>query len=74
MGKYITVELKEVKPKTKVYSVTTKSKETELGVIKWYPAWRRYCFFPSSEYDTVWDFSCLHEVATFIKDLMDARK
>jgi hypothetical protein len=37
---------------------------TRLGEIRWFPAWRQYCFYP--EYSTVWNDECLHEVARYL--------
>ena len=43
-----------------------------LGCIKWYSAWRQYCWFQAE--DIVMAKSCLDDVSHFIKQLMDARK
>ena len=37
-----------------------------LGEIKWFGAWRKFCFYPSS--DTVWDNKCLQELVNFLND------
>jgi len=42
--KWLKIILKEIKPKTKVYSVWSKCSNCEIGEIKWYPQWRSYCF------------------------------
>ncbi len=44
----------------------------ELGVVKWHSPWRRYAFFPGA--DTLYDGSCLHELTTFIDQLMHERE
>jgi len=44
---------------------------TELGAIKWYAPWRRYVFFPDP--GTLYDVSCLREIAAFIELQMEAR-
>lgn len=36
-----------------------------LGQIKWFAAWRRYCFYPEPE--TVFEQICLREIAEFIE-------
>jgi len=55
--------------KTKIYQV--RSKETPhflLGEIKWYPAFRCYSFFASS--NTIFETQCLQDIANFIDVLM----
>ena len=44
----------------------------EIGRIKWYGAWRQYCFFPNE--DTVWSRGCIREVHIFINNLTEERK
>lgn len=41
---------------------------TCLGEIKWYGAWRKFCFFPvqRQDYYTVWDTKCLKVLIDFI--------
>jgi hypothetical protein len=41
---------------------------TVLGRVKWYAAWRRYCFFPSAE--VLFDRNCLAQVVAFIDERM----
>ena len=74
-NKYIEFKLLERKPKTSVYSVSN-IKQVELdglilGIIKWFPSWRQYCFFP--EADCVFNIHCLNDIKEFIQDLMDER-
>ena len=54
---------------TKAY-VRTKD-ETVIGIVKWYPAWRRYCFFPDSE--TLYDSQCMKDISAYIDELMELR-
>ena len=58
--------VKEEKPKTKVFSVISKASDCELGEIKWHPAWRHYCFFPTTDFETIWSDRCLIELSDFI--------
>lgn len=44
--------------KTKIVSVY--SGAFNVGTIKWFSKWRRYCFFPLS--DMVFDINCLMEI------------
>jgi hypothetical protein len=46
--------------KTKIWRVSCGQ---ELGLIKWFAAWRRYVFVPVDR--TVYDASCLTEVSNF---------
>lgn len=53
--------------KTAVYEVTDKERTVILGYIKWWGAWRKYCFFPESK--TVFDLHCLKAMATTLEFL-----
>jgi hypothetical protein len=53
--------------KTKVYLVLNKSNGDEIGLIKWYRAWRQYCFFPYI--NTVFHDGCLEEIRNFLSEL-----
>lgn len=35
-----------------------------LGEVKWWGAWRRYCFFPAPE--TLFEPTCLRDIADFL--------
>jgi len=48
--------------KTKIVKVINKSSGNELGEISWYGSWRQYCFFPTVEFDTVWNNTCLKDI------------
>lgn len=37
-----------------------------LGIVKWWGAWRRYCYCPTGS--TVHEQVCLREIAKFIED------
>lgn len=43
-----------------------------LGFIKWYGAWRQYCFFP--EGSTIFNKGCMLDVTDFIDQLMEERR
>jgi len=49
---------------TNVYDVLSLD-NVLLGTIRWYGAWRKYCFYPEAE--TLYEETCLSEVAEFIK-------
>ena len=42
-----------------------------IGVIRWYPQWRQYCFFPTE--GTVYSKGCLKDIANFIENQMKLR-
>jgi len=54
-------------PRTNVYSVISKRSGFNLGQIKWYGAWRQYCFFPCGE--TIWNKDCLADIQKFLKEI-----
>lgn len=49
--------------KTLRWMVTTVDETQYLGLVSWYPPWRRYCFTPGQ--GTVFEQDCLREIATF---------
>ena len=69
---YITFKLVEEKPKTKVWQCCNKKSGGELGIVKWYPAWRQYCYFPTVQ--AVYSDGCLQDIADFIEGQMRLRK
>ncbi len=64
-GKYFYIQ-KEERPgrKTPILRVTNNS-GAHLGEIKWYGAWRKFCFFPANE--TIWDDKCLEDLVSFVR-------
>ena len=69
--KYLQFIVKEQKPKTKVIAVVNKTHAEEIGIIKWFPRWRQYCFFP---YDrTIWNKKCLDDINDMITELTPVR-
>ena len=69
---YIKFELIDKNPKTNVYSVKNKNSDDLLGFIKWYSAWRQYCFFPVNS--TVYSRGCMKDINDFINKIMEERK
>jgi hypothetical protein len=53
------------------YLVIAKEDEILLGIIEWFPKWRRYVFAPSSY--TVFEQTCLRDIARFLDELREAR-
>jgi hypothetical protein len=59
--KYFKIHREDIEGrKTPIYHIETIDGTIYLGRIKWFPAWRKYCFFP--EEDTIWDVKCLEEI------------
>lgn len=60
--KYFVIDKQAPKPgcKTSRYPLRSRNGDYILGVIKWYGAWRQFCFFPQPE--TLWSVGCLHDV------------
>ena len=52
--------------KTKIFSVRAKEDDTFIGLVKWFGAWRKYCFFPIE--NTVFEQDCLRDIAQFIEE------
>lgn len=65
--KYICFELKEEKPKTKVYNCINNKSSYVIGQIKWFPSWRQYCFYPFGY--TVFSKGCLNDITDFINEI-----
>lgn len=49
--------------KTKVWRVYSTHNGSWLGQVRWFPQWRRYCFYPGAT--VVMDSACLTEAASF---------
>jgi hypothetical protein len=50
--------------KTLVYVVRNLADDSLLGRVSFWPAWRKYVFFPAES--TLFDCACLLEIATFV--------
>lgn len=59
--------------KTKSWLVVARDDQwTPLGDVKWFARWRKYCFFPRQE--TVYEETCMKEIAEFIVDRTNEHK
>jgi len=72
--KYISKEYKYIsfvesgqKPKTKVYQCINNTHQTVLGLVRWHPAWRQYCYFTLIE--AVYSSGCLNDITDFLNTL-----
>ena len=61
---YLLFIFRERAKKTNVYEVASKTHGICLGIIKWKPTWRQYCFFPYE--GTHWNHQCLKDVEDFL--------
>lgn len=52
--------------KTKIWVIYNKNNTVHLGVVKWYPQWRQYCFFPTN--GTILSVDCMSVIEQFIID------
>ena len=57
---------------TKIWRIGPKAGGPELGVVKWFPAWRRYTFCPSM--GTTYDAACLQDLSEFCETETQNRK
>jgi hypothetical protein len=57
---------------TSVWSVRNNRSKEELGIVKWYPAWRQYSYFPTVQ--AVYSAGCLMDIIDFIKQLKAGRE
>jgi hypothetical protein len=64
--KFIEVESRSIK--TKTWEVRSFHSNIKLGEIQWWPAWRQYVLFPENQ--TLWNHSCLSEIAEFMQRKM----
>lgn len=64
-GKYFFI-VKEIilNKKTPILYIFSNDK-TLLGNIKWYGAWRKFCFYPNK--DSIWDNYCLNDLTNFLE-------
>ena len=53
--------------KTFIWSVMDRDECYALGTIKWYGHWRGYAFFPEPHEETLYEQTCLREIADFIE-------
>ena len=66
--KYFSFEKAYVKSNESPYwFCTSKSSNYPLGVVKWFPDWKQFCFFPEEE--TVFSTGCLNDVVDFVTQL-----
>ena len=67
ISKYLEFNMLEKKPKTEVYEIVSKRNKERLGIIKWFPRWRQYAFFPES--GTIFNVECILDIVSFTRGL-----
>lgn len=58
--------------KTKRFEITNAQWGSQLGEIRWYTPWRKYCFYPFDS--TIFDMTCLQVIQEKLNQLMQERK
>jgi len=58
--------------KTKVFVVQNKENGVVLGTVRWFGSFRQYSFYPAEH--TVFEKTCLRDIADFMAQLMEERK
>ena len=71
-AKWIDILIRRDTGKTFVWVVRAKQDDAELGEIRWFGRWRGYAFFPRAE--TLYEATCLRDIAEFIEVQMRARR
>jgi hypothetical protein len=66
------IRFEQLESRVNFWFVRARKTDIAIGFIKYYPAWRHYCFFPLP--DTVYSNRCLIEIAMFIQKLAKGRK
>lgn len=64
-GKYLSITFKKDLGKTQIYTVKLKQYDLELGLIKWYPPWNTYSFYPHNA--SIHSPDSLTEILSFLK-------
>ena len=56
--------------KTDIWIVYPRSGSAQLGEVKFFGAWRKFCFFPGAA--MIFDCSCLRDIAEFCEQVTNA--
>jgi hypothetical protein len=66
--KYLTfVQTDQAEKKTSTWECKNTRSGTTLGIVKWYPSWRQYCYFPTVQ--AVYSAGCFDDISHFINQL-----
>ena len=66
VNKHIVFSLAHRETKTNVWEVLNTWAHCCIGIVKWYPPLRHYCFFPYA--DSVFCDRCLIKIGQFVKE------
>ena len=69
---YIHFEELAPKPKTKVWSCKNNKSKEQLGVVKYHPGWRQYCYFPTVQ--AIYSAGCMDDISAFLNQVNKAHK
>lgn len=65
-------QLRKTGAVTDVYHLYNKADtNTVIAVIKWLPAWRKYCLFPAPQ--TIFEIDCLKDITLFLRHVQQER-
>ena len=65
---FISFKMTDKKLRTTTWLCINNRSGSELGIIKWYGAWRQYCYFPTAQ--AVYSKGCLEDIAQFLRELI----
>jgi hypothetical protein len=65
---YITFQLIEEKPSTRVFQCINNKSRTPLGEVKWAISWRQYVYHPTCQ--AIYSAGCLADIQSFITRIM----
>jgi hypothetical protein len=65
---YITFQLTEERPKTRVFQCINNNSRDILGEVKWAVSWRQYVYHPTCQ--AIYSAGCLSDIQEFIARIM----
>jgi hypothetical protein len=71
VNKHIVFMPKETPTQTKLWVVWNTLAGCPIGEVKWYTAWRHYCFFPYN--GSVFSDRCMKRIWEFVKSQNESR-
>ena len=57
----------DFKSKTMVWACRDNLNEDQIGIVRWYPPWDQYCYFPSSAALSILSQKTLDDISKFLK-------
>lgn len=75
IGKYLSVIPDFLPSKRKTRSMIVMNDDFyEVGKLRWYGAWRQYCFFPNPREQMVLHNGCLRDIAAYLDRMNSAQR